>query len=661
MERLRQGQRVERDKFQSDNEKFHFLLENSGDIIWTIDLDFKWRFITSNVERIVHIKASDIIGKSVWDFVAPEYHDMLMDKFQRRLNGEDIPAYEVMINDGYGRRIPFEVKTTPIVDKDGKILGIQGISRDITERKRTEEAARKSEEKFRDLIENIYDWVWETDVNVVFTYSNPQVRDYLGYAPEEVIGRSMYDFMKPEMGKRITGMLGGMIKHRAQVAIAEKTMIAKDGNPVDFEMTVSLIATEDGTIVGFRGICRDIRDRKRAEEARRKAYGELEKRVAERTEALVRAQATMQSILETAPIGIIVVDAETKMIMFHSREIEKIFGRSLPGTIYGLNIYPYRLLQPDGSLLRDEDLPLKISIKSGASVTNKEIKVKTENGTERTILVSSAPIKSSDGRVTAAVASIFDITRIRYAENEVMEAKAQAEMYLDLMGHDINNLNQAGIGYLELALDAIRSKSKLESSDILFLNRAMEALTTSSQLIDNVQKLQRTRAGGLKHKAIDLCDILTELKDHYSHVPDRKIAIRLSTNNYCFVVANELIHDVFSNLIGNAIKHSPPERPLEIDVSIRNIIVDDEALYEISVDDNGPGIPDELKSRLFARFQRGKTKTSGRGLGLYLVKTLVEDFKGNVRVEDRVKGDYKKGARFVVRLPVASVDPQPAA
>ena len=68
------------------------------------------------------------------------------------------------------------------------------------------------------------------------------------------------------------------------------------------------------------------------------------------------------------------------------------------------------------------------------------------------------------------------------------------------------------------------------------------------------------------------------------------------------------------------------------------------------MEDNGPGIPDSLKARLFTRFQRGATKASGRGLGLYLVKTLVDDYHGTVRVEDRVPGDYKQGTRFVVRL-----------
>ena len=71
----------------------------------------------------------------------------------------------------------------------------------------------------------------------------------------------------------------------------------------------------------------------------------------------------------------------------------------------------------------------------------------------------------------------------------------------------------------------------------------------------------------------------------------------------------------------------------------------------VTVEDNGPGIQDDLKDKIFNRFQRGETKASGKGLGLYLVKTLVNDFHGNVWVEDRVAGDYTKGSRFVVMIP----------
>ncbi len=76
--------------------------------------------------------------------------------------------------------------------------------------------------------------------------------------------------------------------------------------------------------------------------------------------------------------------------------------------------------------------------------------------------------------------------------------------------------------------------------------------------------------------------------------------------------------------------------------------------YRVTVEDNGPGIPDELKNRLFMRFQGDQAKAIGKGLGLYLVRTLVHDFRGTIRVEDRVPGDYKKGAKFVVLLPAAA-------
>jgi signal transduction histidine kinase len=109
--------------------------------------------------------------------------------------------------------------------------------------------------------------------------------------------------------------------------------------------------------------------------------------------------------------------------------------------------------------------------------------------------------------------------------------------------------------------------------------------------------------------------------------------------------------DVFSNLISNAIKHSDPGKPL--DININAIIVEEKGreYNRVTVEDNGSGIPDTVKEKLFARLQRGKTRAEGSGLGLYLVKRLVESFKGRVWVEDRVKGDYTKGSRFVVMLP----------
>ncbi len=128
---------------QASEEKYRFLVENSKDITWTIDLQGRWTFISSNVENVIGYRADEVIGKTVWDFLAPECHDLVRERLSRRRRGEDVPPYEVLVVGRDGRHTPFELRTAPIVDDRGNIVGVQGVSRDITERKKAEEALRE--------------------------------------------------------------------------------------------------------------------------------------------------------------------------------------------------------------------------------------------------------------------------------------------------------------------------------------------------------------------------------------------------------------------------------------------------------------------------------------------------------------------------------------
>ena len=234
------------------------------------------------------------------------------------------------------------------------------------------------------------------------------------------------------------------------------------------------------------------------------------------------------------------------------------------------------------------------------------------------------------------------------------ETKSRSDMYLDLMGHDINNLNQVALGNLELAKQMLDSGNHIGDDHRSLIAKPIESLESSSKLIDNVQKLQKVKSGEFLLKTIDLCETLSHLKDRYSSVPGRNISIHFEHAGKCLINANELVGDIFSNLIWNAIKHSDAAKPLAININISETIEDDTKYYHIAIEDNGPGIDDAVKARLFQRFSRGKTKAKGSGLGLYLVKTLVDSFHGTIRVEDRVPGDHAQGTRFVVTLPAAS-------
>ncbi len=235
------------------------------------------------------------------------------------------------------------------------------------------------------------------------------------------------------------------------------------------------------------------------------------------------------------------------------------------------------------------------------------------------------------------------------------EAKSRSDMYLDLMGHDINNMNQVALGNLELAEQMLESGEKLSNDDRSLISKPIESLENSSKLIYNVQKLQKVKSGEFALNTVDICEILSRLKDRYSSISDRNILINFQHTGKCLITANELVEDAFSNLIWNAIKHSDPSKPIMININVSETFENSSNYYLVAVEDNGPGIEDTVKAKLFQRFIRGKTNAKGSGLGLYLVKTLVESFHGYIKVEDRVQGDHTQGTRFVIALPAASV------
>lgn len=252
-------------------------------------------------------------------------------------------------------------------------------------------------------------------------------------------------------------------------------------------------------------------------------------------------------------------------------------------------------------------------------------------------------IKRSDEIGDMAIKFNAMMDELEHSNKAREDAKEQAELYMDLLSHDINNMNQVALGYTELALDAVK-QGKYDPS---ITEKIREVLVNSSALIENIMKIRRIKAGELKLESIDLNPLIKETIDPYASVQGREVRINYRTKCDCRVLANNLLKDVFANLISNAIKHSTG--PLLIEVELSKIHEQDKDYCMVAISDNGPGIPDEKKKVLFGRFMRG---AKGMGLGLFLVKSLVENFKGHAWVEDRVPGDYTKGSKFVVMLPV---------
>jgi PAS domain S-box-containing protein len=341
-----------------------------------------------------------------------------------------------------------------------------------------------------------------------------------------------------------------------------------------------------------------------------------------------------------------ICDADGNLVLINDALL-KLFGVQRSDVLGRFNIFDHM------SGLGDWAGPISSKLRSGETVfLHKAIFMPpVNNGRPIDVSVKAFPVLGADKKIVSYVYTIEDTTERLRIENDLLESKKQAELYVDLMAHDINNMNQIALGFLELAEDKMISEGKLDAGQMGLLSKPMESLNNSSRLIDNVKKLQKEKSGQLGDRLMDVGEVLQEVKKQHESAPGYAVSIDYINSCGCQVMANDLLKEVFSNLVGNAIKHS--SSPVNIKIRSSCINQDGKKFCLIVVEDDGPGIPDGIKRQIFDRLgeEHGMALPRGKGLGLYLAKTLVSDYHGRIWVEDREPGDHTKGSRFVVMLP----------
>jgi diguanylate cyclase (GGDEF)-like protein/PAS domain S-box-containing protein len=170
-----------------------------------------------------------------------------------------------------GKEKDIEVAWNYLRDNKGSVVGFLSVLTDITERKKADVALSESRDRFRALVETTSDWIWEVNDKAVYTYASPKVLDILGYKPEEVIGKTPFDFMTPEEAKRVAEIFSSITASQRPFKELENANIHKRGDLVILETSGTPFFDVDGTLRGYRGIDRDITDRKRMEDKLREA------------------------------------------------------------------------------------------------------------------------------------------------------------------------------------------------------------------------------------------------------------------------------------------------------------------------------------------------------------------------------------------------------
>ena len=381
------------------------LMDNFQDIILTIDKTGKVLYVNNAVKRYGFTK-KDIIGKPMYKFIPKKHWLFLGKELLKILKGKTSEGYtEVITKKGI---VDVEFVGTPI-KKDGKVIALQTILRDITERKKAEEKIKASEKRLKGIVEVSADWIWEIDKNKKYTFVSKSVKEILGYTPKEIIGKTPLDFMPKDEARRFNEIFRKIVLKRKSFVDLENWNLTKQGKRICLLTNGLPMLDEKGKIIGYIGIDKDITERKKSEDMLQEK-GEL-----------------LRATLESTADGILVVDEQwhvthtnarfAKMWKIPNKIIQTGDDRKLLD--YVLN----QLEEPQAFLSRVKEL-YKTPKESLDVINFKDGKV-----FER----FSCPL-IWEGKVTGRVWSFRDVTESKKAEKAIHESEERYRATFETTG-----------------------------------------------------------------------------------------------------------------------------------------------------------------------------------------------------------------------------------
>jgi PAS domain S-box-containing protein len=248
---------------RESEEKLRNIIEHSNEIFYIHDTEHILTYVSSTSKDIFGYTPEEMMRNWTELITDNPINQKGFELTQKAIDtGERQEAYLLEAKKKDGTLFLLEIEESPVKDAEGKVAGIIGAGRDVTNRRQAEEALRKSEEKYRELIEDINDVIFSVDINGVITYISPVIESVLGYHPSEVIGKNFIEFIHPEdldfVMERFEQVISGELEP------SEYRLIEKSGRP-RWVRSSSRPNYEEGSILGIRGVLIDISERKRLE------------------------------------------------------------------------------------------------------------------------------------------------------------------------------------------------------------------------------------------------------------------------------------------------------------------------------------------------------------------------------------------------------------
>ncbi len=388
-------------------ERFRVLVESSSDMIWETDQYGTYTYVSPRVRDILGYTPEEMVGQSCFSLMVPHDAARKMAELRKSEATTIIDCETATYVHKKGRPVILESSGMAYAGNTGELAGFRGVSRDITDRIENENALRRSEERFRNLVETTSDWIWEVDTEGRFTYASPQVGDLLGYAPADLMGKHFTSPMPPPEAKAVRRLFGEVLNQGASIQSLVTTNLHRSGRTVMLETSAVPFYDKEWNIQGYRGIGRDITDRVAAEKQL-----EFERNL-------------FRSFMQHAPDLIYFKDREGRFIEVNAAKAEELHLE--PEAVVGRTDFDF--LPEEEARQRYDD---ELGIMRSRTALQKEEMATTPDGV-RWYFTTKVPRYDEEGEVVGTFGTSWDVTHRKLAEEQLRQLRALLSNTIDSM------------------------------------------------------------------------------------------------------------------------------------------------------------------------------------------------------------------------------------
>jgi len=594
---------------------------------WELDLSTKLIWASDEAYRIYGLKneGHEIPYELVKKSPLPEYRGILDETLDRLLKFNEPYKVEFKIkcaNTGAIRSV--YSKAELLLDNDGERVKVIGVIQDITDRRKSEEALKESEEKFRSIMENSADAIFIADQQGKYVYTNKAVTAMLGFTSKEMKSKTIIDLSPPNKKDDYFNTFKNIIS-KGKV-FTEIELLKKDGNFISVDLNAVLLP--DGRIYAS---CRDITDRKRTEEA------------------LNQERRMLRTLIDNLPDPIYVQDKECRKVIANKADVENI-GFKNEAEVLGktdIELFPGKI----GERGYGDD---KKVINTGKPIFDLEEEFISGKGVKRWLLTTKIPLHDKDGNITGLVGIGHDITERKEIVEELIRAKEKAEesdklktAFLHNISHEIRTPMNAIVGFSALLGEPdIDEKTRKSYIEVI-----MQSSNHLLSIITDIVDISNIEANLIKTYKNEVCinAILKSLCNQFiPKAAEKKVNMicetGLSDSDALVLTDSAKLSQILSNLMSNSLKFTDTGT-----IKIGYKLVED--FLEFCVSDSGIGISPEHHARIFDRFYQVSNAMErlyeGTGLGLAISKAYVEHLGGKIWLTS----EPGKGSSFFFTIP----------